>query len=89
VIPIASIANILLFHFAFAAFLSTHMSVTFNASDFVDLDLSSLGSWMGGSSSSAITLVTVVVTHVGFDIGFPSDPTVVSLRVVLHAKVTV
>ncbi len=56
---------------------------------FADLDLSSLGSWVGGSSSSAITLVIVVVTHVGFDIGFPSDPTVVSLRVVLRAKVTV
>jgi len=55
---------------------------------FVDLDLSSLGSWVGGSSS-AITLVIVVVTHVGFDIGFPSDPIVVSLRVVLRAKVTV
>jgi hypothetical protein len=43
----------------------------------------------GGSSSLAITLVIVLVTHVDFDIDFHSDLTVVSLRVVLLAKVTV
>jgi hypothetical protein len=44
---------------------------------------------VGGSSSLAITLVIVVVTHVGFNIGFPSVPTVVSLRVLLRTKITV
>jgi hypothetical protein len=51
--------------------------------------LSSLGSRVGVLSSSAINLVIFVVTHLSFDTGFPSDPTVVPLRVVLCAKVTV